>query len=63
MLRDADQQSIAGLAHALRALIHKARGGNLTMDDSAGATFTVNNPGSLGSIASGPIITSRKPAS
>jgi 2-oxoisovalerate dehydrogenase E2 component (dihydrolipoyl transacylase) len=34
----------------------KAREGRLTMDDLSGGTFTVNNTGALGSIASGPII-------
>jgi pyruvate/2-oxoglutarate dehydrogenase complex dihydrolipoamide acyltransferase (E2) component len=56
VLRDADQLSIAGLARALRAIVQKARGGKLSMDDLQGATFTVNNPGSLGSIMSQPIV-------
>jgi 2-oxoisovalerate dehydrogenase E2 component (dihydrolipoyl transacylase) len=56
VLRDADQLSIAGLARALRAIVQKARGGKLTLDDLQGATFTVNNPGSLGSIMSQPIV-------
>lgn len=56
VLRDADQLSIAGLAHALRSLVQKARGGRLGMDDLQGATFTVNNPGALGSIMSQPIV-------
>jgi 2-oxoisovalerate dehydrogenase E2 component (dihydrolipoyl transacylase) len=56
VLRNADQLSIAGLAHALRTLVQKARGGKLTMDDLQGATFTVNNPGALGSIMSQPIV-------
>jgi 2-oxoisovalerate dehydrogenase E2 component (dihydrolipoyl transacylase) len=56
VLKDADQKSIAGLALALRELIVKAREGRLTMDDLSGGTFTVNNTGALGSIASGPII-------
>jgi 2-oxoisovalerate dehydrogenase E2 component (dihydrolipoyl transacylase) len=34
----------------------RAREGRLTMDDLSGGTFTVNNTGALGSIASGPII-------
>jgi len=56
VLRQADQLSLAGVAHALRALIQKARGGKLAMTDLEGATFTVNNPGSLGSIMSQPIV-------
>jgi 2-oxoisovalerate dehydrogenase E2 component (dihydrolipoyl transacylase) len=56
VLRDVDQLSIAGLARAIRGLVQKARGGKLTLDDLQGATFTVNNPGSLGSIMSQPIV-------
>ena len=56
VLRDADQLSAAGVARALRPLIQRARAGRLTMDDLQGATFTVNNPGSLGSIMSQPIV-------
>jgi len=56
VLRDAEQLSVAGVARALREIIRKARGGKLTVDDLQGATFTVNNPGSLGSIMSQPIV-------
>ena len=56
VLRDADQRSVAGVAQALRAIIQKARSGKLTADDLQGATFTVNNPGALGSIMSQPIV-------
>jgi 2-oxoisovalerate dehydrogenase E2 component (dihydrolipoyl transacylase) len=56
VLRNADQLSIAGVASALREIILKARGGKLTLPHLEGATFTVNNPGSLGSIMSQPIV-------
>jgi 2-oxoisovalerate dehydrogenase E2 component (dihydrolipoyl transacylase) len=56
VVRDADQKSIAGLALAIREIVMRAREGRLTMDDLSGGTFTVNNTGALGSIASGPII-------
>jgi len=56
VLRDADQLSVAGVARVLRSIVQKARGGKLTADDLQGATFTVNNPGSLGSIMSQPIV-------
>jgi pyruvate/2-oxoglutarate dehydrogenase complex dihydrolipoamide acyltransferase (E2) component len=56
VLHDADQLSVAGIARALRSLIRKAREGKLQMEDLQGATFTVNNPGSLGSIMSQPIV-------
>jgi 2-oxoisovalerate dehydrogenase E2 component (dihydrolipoyl transacylase) len=56
VLRGADQLSIAGLAGALRSLVQKARADRLSLDDLQGATFTVNNPGALGSILSQPIV-------
>jgi 2-oxoisovalerate dehydrogenase E2 component (dihydrolipoyl transacylase) len=48
--------SVSGIARALRSIVHKARGGKLGLADLQGATFTVNNPGSLGSIMSQPIV-------
>jgi 2-oxoisovalerate dehydrogenase E2 component (dihydrolipoyl transacylase) len=56
VLRDADQLSVAGIARGLRGIVQKARSGKLGIDDLQGATFTVNNPGSLGSIMSQPIV-------
>lgn len=56
VIRDADQKSISGIAREVREVAGRARGGRLTMDDLQGGTFTVNNTGALGSIASGPII-------
>jgi pyruvate/2-oxoglutarate dehydrogenase complex dihydrolipoamide acyltransferase (E2) component len=56
VLRQADALSVAGLATAVRSLAQKARAGRLTADDLAGATFTVNNPGSLGSVLSQPVV-------
>ncbi len=56
VVRDADHKSIAGLALSIREVVMRAREGRLTMDDLSGGTFTVNNTGALGSIASGPII-------
>ncbi len=56
VLRDADRSSVAGLATSLRELVSKARSGRLGADDLTGATFTVNNPGSLGSVLSQPIV-------
>jgi 2-oxoisovalerate dehydrogenase E2 component (dihydrolipoyl transacylase) len=48
--------SVAGIARALRTIVQKARSGKLALEDLQGATFTVNNPGSLGSIMSQPIV-------
>ena len=56
VIRDADRLSIAGIAHAAHDLAERARAGRLTIDDVQGGTFTVNNTGALGSIASAPII-------
>lgn len=56
VLRDADSLSIAGLARALRTLITRTRSGKVSREDLDGATFTVNNPGALGSVMSKPIV-------
>jgi 2-oxoisovalerate dehydrogenase E2 component (dihydrolipoyl transacylase) len=56
VLRGADQLSVAGVARALRAIVQRARTGKLTVEDLQGATFTVNNPGALGSVMSQPIV-------
>jgi 2-oxoisovalerate dehydrogenase E2 component (dihydrolipoyl transacylase) len=56
VVKHADQLSIKGLAIAGGELIDKARRNKLGVDDLAGGTFTVNNNGANGSIASAPII-------
>ncbi len=56
VIRGADQQSIVGLAHRLADVVGRARSGKLTVADVEGGTFTVNNTGAFGSIASQPII-------
>jgi 2-oxoisovalerate dehydrogenase E2 component (dihydrolipoyl transacylase) len=56
VIHDADQKSIAGLAHTVRDLASRARAGKLGLPDVRGGTFTVNNTGALGSIMSAPII-------
>jgi 2-oxoisovalerate dehydrogenase E2 component (dihydrolipoyl transacylase) len=58
VIRDADRLSIRGLALAAGALIERARGGKLGVDDLAGGTFTVNNNGANGSVLSAPILVS-----
>ena len=52
----ADELNLTGLARRIDAAVKRARSGQLTADDISGGTFTVNNPGSLGSVASTPII-------
>ena len=56
VIHDADTLSISGLARAARDLTAKARQGKLALEDVQGGTFTVNNTGSLGSVASQPLI-------
>ncbi len=56
VLRDADELNILGLARKIEELVGRAREGTLSPNDVSGGTFTVNNPGSLGSVVSIPII-------
>jgi 2-oxoisovalerate dehydrogenase E2 component (dihydrolipoyl transacylase) len=56
VIHDADQKSIAGLAHAVRDLASRARANKLGLPDVRDGTFTVNNTGALGSVMSAPII-------
>ena len=56
VLRNADGLSIAGIARGAHDLITRARAGRLTLADLEGGTFTVNNPGSYGSVFSTPVI-------
>ena len=56
VIHDADAMSITALARASRDLTVKAREGRLALGDVRDGTFTLNNTGALGSIASQPII-------
>lgn len=56
VIHHADRLSITGLMHAVTGLAAKARSGALTPDDVGGGTFTVNNPGTFGSLVSTPIL-------
>lgn len=56
VIKDADGRSIAGLARAIRDLTNRARDHQLSVDDLQGGTFTVNNPGTYGTVLSTPII-------
>ncbi|TDF99261.1 dihydrolipoamide acetyltransferase family protein [Paenibacillus piri] len=56
VIKRADQKNIAGLAREIDDYSRKARAGKLSLADMQGGTFTVNNTGSFGSIASYPII-------
>ncbi len=52
----ADELNILGLARKIDDLVRRARSRQLGPDDVAEGTFTVNNPGALGSVVSVPII-------
>ena len=56
VIHDADELNTLGLARRINGLVRRAREGRLSPDDVSGGTFTVNNPGALGSVVSVPII-------
>jgi len=56
VLKDADQMGFTDLVRTLNDLVDRARGKQLKPDDVQGGTFTLNNTGATGSIASQPII-------
>lgn len=56
VLRDADQMGFADIEKNIAALGKKAKDGKLTMADMSGATFTITNGGTYGSLLSTPII-------
>jgi 2-oxoisovalerate dehydrogenase E2 component (dihydrolipoyl transacylase) len=56
VVRRADSLSVAGLARAVNELATRARAKQLKADDLAGATFTVNNSGTFGTLFSYSVI-------
>lgn len=56
VIRNADEKNIVGLARAVNDLATRARENRLQPDEITGGTFTLNNPGTLGSLFSTPII-------
>src|SRR5450759_394842 len=56
VLKDADQHGFTDLVSALSDLIERARTKKLKPEDVQGGTFTFNNTGATGSVASQPII-------
>lgn len=56
VLRDADKLSFANIEKGIAQLGKRAREGKLTMADMAGATFSITNGGTYGSLLSTPII-------
>jgi pyruvate dehydrogenase E2 component (dihydrolipoamide acetyltransferase) len=56
VVRDADKLSLSELVEKLRTLSHRARTGELTLEDTNGGTFTITNLGIFGVEAFTPII-------
>lgn len=56
VVKNADEKNIVGIARAVNDLAERARANRLSADDVHGGTFTLNNPGTLGSLFSTPII-------
>ncbi len=56
VIKGADEKSIAGIARAANDLTTRARENRLTVEDVQGGTFTVNNPGTFGTVLSTPLI-------
>src|SRR6267142_4408232 len=56
VLKDADQRGFSDLVKTLNDLIERARNKQLKPEDVQAGTFTLNNTGATGSVASQPII-------
>jgi 2-oxoglutarate dehydrogenase E2 component (dihydrolipoamide succinyltransferase) len=56
VVRQADGQSLRGLARAVADLAERARSRRLSADDVVGGTFTITNPGPFGTVITAPII-------
>ena len=56
VIHNADQLSLAGLAHRVNDLAGRAREGKLKPDDTAGGTYTMSNVGTFGNVMGTPII-------
>ena len=56
VIHNADEKSVVGLARSVYDLATRARSNRLAPQDVQGGTFTVNNPGTFGTIISTPII-------
>ena len=56
VIHHADEKSFLGLARAVNDLADRARRKKLSPDEVQGGTFTITNPGALGSLFATPII-------
>jgi pyruvate dehydrogenase E2 component (dihydrolipoamide acetyltransferase) len=53
---DADRKSLSAVSDEITMLTERARTGELTARELAGATFTLSNPGALGVASAAPVI-------
>ncbi len=56
VIANAGDLNVAGMAKAIAAIVTRVRDRKLRVEDVQGGTFTVNNTGAFGSIASKPIV-------
>jgi len=56
VVRNAETQSLRGLARSISELAERARTRKLSADDVVGGTFTITNPGPFGTLLTAPII-------
>jgi pyruvate dehydrogenase E2 component (dihydrolipoamide acetyltransferase) len=56
VIKDADTLNLRGLARAIRDVGAKAKDRKLTSADMSGSTFTISNPGPMGTYASAAVI-------
>jgi 2-oxoglutarate dehydrogenase E2 component (dihydrolipoamide succinyltransferase) len=56
VIRDADSLNLRGLARAIREVGTKAKQRTLTGEEMSGSTFTISNPGPMGTYASAAVI-------
>ena len=56
VIKNADELTVRGLARAIGEIAERARKGQITPDDLAGKTFTISNPGRMGNLVGGAII-------
>jgi pyruvate dehydrogenase E2 component (dihydrolipoamide acetyltransferase) len=56
VVKDVDKKDIFEISAEIQRLATKARGGQLTLDDVHGSTFTITNQGSVGGLFATPII-------
>lgn len=56
VLRNADKMTFAQIEREIRRFVEAAEGGDLTLDDLRGGTFSITNGGVFGSLLSTPIL-------